>query len=75
MQTAARHYAVTAAFHPQPAARATFQGKEAFPVFSGGIGEDIEQFKAVEEFLSPGAFDAGDLLTPEEQAVCDMATD
>lgn len=75
MQTAIKSYAAAAAFHPQPSARAAFREKDPFPVFSGGIGEDIEQFKAVEEFLSAGACDARDLLTPEEQAICDMATD
>lgn len=71
MQTAARRYATAAAYHPQSAS----QEKKPLPVFPARFDQNIESFKTVEKFLSADAFDASPLLTREEQAVCDMATD
>lgn len=39
------------------------------------IGRDVEELKAVEEFLSPDTGQTVLALTYEEQRVCDMATD
>lgn len=39
------------------------------------IGEDIEHLKAVEDFLETAEECGRELLTAEEQRLCDMATD